>query len=103
MHQFEDELKRKYPEDHPETRLDIPTRDLHHTSRTDCSPDKNSDRTAKDQGNVKAATRQVPKYAEEGREDDDKTHNTGRIFRRIAAEEYQEGHDKDPAANSEQP
>ena len=71
--------------------------------RTNRCSDKDRDRTAEDQGNVKAAARQVPEYAEQGREDHDKTDHAGRIFGRIAAEKYQEGDDKDPAPNPRRP
>ena len=101
LYQLENKLDRKQQQDHPETRLDVTARYLHHAPRSDGRPDNDRDRTAEDQGKVKTAARQVPEHAEQGREDHNKTHDTGRIFRRVAAEEYQERHDKDPAPDPE--
>lgn len=59
------------------------------------TPIKRGDRIAKNLMNIKATTRQVPEYPEEGEEDNDKTDQTCRIFCGITAEEYQERYNPD--------
>ena len=83
MHEFENELNRKYPEDHPESRFDIRAGNLHHAPRSDGCTDEDRDNGTEDQGDINTAARHMSEYAEQGREDHDKTDHAGGIFRRI--------------------